>query len=526
MKFALGLVRVVCSQSREWNLQALEGNISSTLHFNITYRQSSINVGPSDPLSTATTIMASQMPPGSPSRPPGSHSRHPSGTTIANPQRPSTANTLQASPLSNTSRMAQPQTLSPNYTLLIRLPFPRASFVDPPPVDWDASKDAQIWQAISTGATKDLDWQGLSERFEVDLDFLLKQAAWLYSKHFEGVREGMARLATGSGIGGAQDGKANSPAGGAEGMVREGSRGTCDALCSAIDDVLATDVQAESHKGSTSTSTARKVPPLQFAEDVRPSSSSAATRSPHPGISRTPSTATVTQSRMVGSGGSRRQSQTYAKAPLPGKHHDDSVPIAGHDGASESDSEDDSIRHRQLPRRSPLTKQPVLGTLSSDGDAEDDEDDSSGGFLPFATKEGTDNDPAATLISPPERAQPSATDTLARSRNKGKHPASPPTQQPPSSPSASSTTSSQPHSNGQNTKSARQQAQMATLSPRARAAVSGSEGSPSMGSSFSDLDDLSVTKSALEDALLSHVRRGHGGSVLGMGGFGGGGSRS
>jgi hypothetical protein len=35
-----------------------------------------------------------------------------------------------------------------------------------------------------------------------------------------------------------------------------------------------------------------------------------------------------------------------------------------------------------------------------------------------------------------------------------------------------------------------------------------SDGTPSMGSSFSDLDDASVTQSALEEALLSNMQHG------------------
>ncbi|KOS20790.1 Autophagy-related protein 29 [Escovopsis weberi] len=38
----------------------------------------------------------------------------------------------------------------------------------------------------------------------------------------------------------------------------------------------------------------------------------------------------------------------------------------------------------------------------------------------------------------------------------------------------------------------------------------GSEGTPSMGSSYSDLDDTSVTQSALEEAMASHINRGVG----------------
>lgn len=41
----------------------------------------------------------------------------------------------------------------------------------------------------------------------------------------------------------------------------------------------------------------------------------------------------------------------------------------------------------------------------------------------------------------------------------------------------------------------------------------GSDGSPSMGSSFSDLDDASVTQSALEEALMSNMQHGRNVSV-------------
>jgi hypothetical protein len=45
----------------------------------------------------------------------------------------------------------------------------------------------------------------------------------------------------------------------------------------------------------------------------------------------------------------------------------------------------------------------------------------------------------------------------------------------------------------------------AGLSPRRRPGKEGSDGTPSMGSSFSDLDDASITQSALEEALMSNM---------------------
>lgn len=43
------------------------------------------------------------------------------------------------------SHMAQ----EPQFTVFIRLPFPRGDFVDPPPVKWDSSKDQTLWDILS-----------------------------------------------------------------------------------------------------------------------------------------------------------------------------------------------------------------------------------------------------------------------------------------------------------------------------------------------------------------------------------------
>ncbi|KAF2176182.1 hypothetical protein K469DRAFT_35392 [Zopfia rhizophila CBS 207.26] len=59
--------------------------------------------------------------------------------------------------------------------------------------------------------------------------------------------------------------------------------------------------------------------------------------------------------------------------------------------------------------------------------------------------------------------------------------------------------------------SPKHRAELAKLSPR-RSGIKGkrdgSEGTPSMGSSFSDIDDASITQSALEEALLSNMQHG------------------
>lgn len=248
-------------------------------------------------------------------------------------------------------------------------------------------------------------------------------------------------------------------------------------------------------------------------------------KSTRPVVSRTPSTTTVTQSRVFPTS-PRQPSQTLARTSYDSRRrtsgagqaaefshdaYDDST--LGHDRASESDSEEEpsAMARSQAFRRSPLSKRPVMGTLSSDGDAEDEDDDDSGGFLPFAAaSRPVRDDLAETLRDAPHRGTHQVSTSKAKSQG-------PP---PDSSASSASSTQPQPSNNGHTDPnnrpgplSPRYRAELEKLSPRYK--KSGSEGSPSMGSSFSDLDDASVTQSALEDALLSNMQ--HGSLGMGMG---------
>lgn len=253
-------------------------------------------------------------------------------------------------------------------------------------------------------------------------------------------------------------------------------------------------------------------------------------RSVHPPISRTPSTTTVTQSRLLAASGRQPLQRPFRTSSGSSRRPptltrpigvDDDEYALGHDAPSDSGSEDEPPSRSQAFRRAPLGKKPqALRKLSSDGDAEDDEDDSSGGYLPFAAilKVGKD-DPAATLVGsgkkqqavPPQQGPPAPT--------KGRPKYNPPPDSSATS-SASSAANQAPPSSSESAAShyldrppgplsPRHRAQIvnANLSPRSR--KDGSEGSPSMGSSFSDLDDASVTQSALEDALLSNMQHGN-----------------
>ena len=180
------------------------------------------------------------------------------------------------------------------------------------------------------------------------------------------------------------------------------------------------------------------------------------------------------------------------------------------DAADRSESDEDASVGRSKPfNRSRFGPKPAADALSWDGDAEDDEEEeSSGGSLPFATSaKSTSEDPSSTLHNSPKRPvatpQP-APETRSKSKelqslhNEPSKPSSRPT-------TANVTTNEISNANNRSEPlSPQQRAQLEKLSPKYQ--KSSSDGSPSMGSSFSDLDD--VTQSALEDALMSNMQYG------------------
>jgi len=454
-----------------------------------------------------------------------------------------------------------------HYTCFIRLPFPRPDdFSDPPPVEWDSAKDKALWKLVSKASTnsRDLDWEAIAAKFEVDLPFLLQQAAWLYGRHFEGMKKQMQKLGVSATSSAAPSpippalesasGSASASgtvAGGGAGvsMLRTGSKGAQSIMAPCYESFpLTRDLDAR----TPSTLTTKKDLPSAAGDS---SSTPGTPRSLQAPISRTPSTTTVTQSRMLASGkqpgtqrGFRTSSGSQRRPPPPQRPAEsftqgDDESALGHDdggAASETDSEEEpsAMARSQAFRRAPLgAKKPPMRTLSSDGDAEDDdEDDDSGGYLPFAT----------SAAAKPAKDDPTVMlrETAKRQANPTQPPPQPPAagssksktkvDEPPPSSSASSASSAQQQapataSSESNTSTSQQQQQQAQrpgpISPRHRAQLTslsprysrreGSEGSPSMGSSFSDLDDASVTQSALEDALLSMQHGGGSGSAAG-----------
>ena len=228
------------------------------------------------------------------------------------------------------------------------------------------------------------------------------------------------------------------------------------------------------------------------------------------------------------SGSGQKSAVTVAALGIPqGSLYKD---VIDREDSSDSDADVEAGRSTlaksRFPHRSSLKKKsrPKLAMLSPEVDDErvEDEDDA-GGFLPFAANSAQPpkDDPSATLREPQgkqttvpassrpaqkthrQRSEPHInTESSASSANSAMQPRD----------SSSGAEVASGTDGGEITQrpgplSPRHRAQLANMSPRLRR--EGSEGSPSMGSSFSDLDDASVTQSALEDALLSNMRQGN-----------------
>ena len=188
---------------------------------------------------------------------------------------------------------------------------------------------------------------------------------------------------------------------------------------------------------------------------------------------------------------------------------DENDPLRDSDSASDANSDEGPsiVSTGRVDRRPPPGKRLVNPSANSNDDAEDDEDSSGDGYLPFAAaSKPSKDDPAATIRDSPKK-QHAALSGATYGKSKQTQPES-------SESSASSAQQPLPTDKSRKNRgplSPKQRAELEKLSPRYK--KSGSEGSPSMGSSFSDLDDASVTQSALEEALLSNMQHGS----IGMG---------
>ncbi|KAK2757263.1 hypothetical protein FQN54_004777 [Arachnomyces sp. PD_36] len=359
----------------------------------------------------------------------------------------------------------------PHFTVFIRLPFPRGDFVDPPPVDWNASKDQELWDILSRPSKgNDIDWKALADNFDVTLPFLLQQAAWLYDRQLSQVRAQMRKVgnAHSTSPSPAPASVSGSTAIGSQAMKRGGS-------------------------GAPVPRPPQKTPQHSGAQSPRNVS--------------TPSQAKAPAKELGGRRITSYKKETAQPTESPPPEDEDSSELS----SSSSDSESE-VPSRRGPGARRFGKFSVHKPATN---AEDDDDDDSPAFLPVNTKDhgrhkSSAQDPSSTL----------RIDTTGRPSSQRNRSDQTTTKRQTAAESSTSSASSgvaihpprdntRPVRRGGGPLSPHRAAELARLSPRRRAAgKEGSDGTPSMGSSFSDLDDASVTQSALEEALLSNMQHG------------------
>ncbi|KAI1392368.1 uncharacterized protein F4822DRAFT_425577 [Hypoxylon trugodes] len=401
--------------------------------------------------------------------------------------------------------MAHPQP-EPTFTVFVRLPFPRGDFIDPPPSNWDSSKDEALWSIISRLSGTEVDWNEIANRFEVTVDFLLQQIAWLTERHASQVRAHVRKA-----VAAARGSSAPSPQPGAEGtfssepMRRAGSGDKPTRAPSAL--------------------SIRKDSPLPRNDGSLPGTPMRST--PRPTATRTSSsnTAVYTTRNLGGSSkapvkpGVDAQRRRLSSLPITTTVNDDddenidqassSPPELSESEASSSDS---SPAQSRIIRRPPRFQ-------GNDAAYSADEEDAEPAFLPYKPEGGSStssgpHDLSATLRGNLPR-------DYAKRHSKGR--AERIHQSHTSDSSASSATPSGVKSYSDQSRSGggplspRRTMELMKGSPsgKGKSYSRDSDGTPSMSSSYSDLDDASVTKSALEEALASQMQDGTIGSLRG-----------
>ncbi|KAF9889879.1 hypothetical protein FE257_006969 [Aspergillus nanangensis] len=404
------------------------------------------------------------------------------------------------------------------FTVFIRLPFPRGNFVDPPPVEWNAAKDQALWGLLSRPSKgDDIDWRALAERFDVTLQFLLQQAAWLYDRQLSQVRAQMRKVGT-------TQSKSPSPAPGSiSGSTALGPQG-----------------KGAPNPGSRAptrlTTHQREAPPQRgkTASKIIRLNDGFLTRI-DPAPRRTSSNTTINQikpSRELPRGetptgeSNEPKRDRYGRRPSTSRREPHSIPpihkspTLEEEELTSSSSESESGEEDIMSSRAGLRFRHFgkFSTSHRPGLRDDEEDDDeSPAFLPLARgrenagRETTAQDLNATLRM--EAEEPSAP---RRRPEQISMPRKPITAESSTSSASSGAQAPLPSMEARRRLnqtgsgiSPRRHAELARLSPR-RSTASGRDASdtPSMGSSFSDLDDASVTQSALEEALMSNMQHG------------------
>ncbi|KAK3177483.1 hypothetical protein K4F52_009734 [Lecanicillium sp. MT-2017a] len=384
----------------------------------------------------------------------------------------------------------------PKYTVYIRVPIPRGDFVDPPPVDWDAAKDEALWQILSGATQKEIDWNDIANRFDVTVDFLLQQVAYLTERHASQVRA-QVRKATAAAKGSA----APSPV--------------------PTSDALPTPQQRAASGLSISRSASRDstlprgdgTPTLRPAASRNPSENTTVLRDGSSSSPR-PDNKPVSLKTTLESTTRRRLSSlpitsSPAKSPerLPESTKEEPLSPGPADSSSGESSDEESVpAQSRIIRRPPRFQQQQQQVQETDPsyNADDDDDDESEPAFQRYTDQTSASDLASTVTGDNKGVAKRST---KQSNKEAVH----------HSQTSDSSAGSPALARGSNNRQEQANAGVSPLrrtdhparSPQGKVKVAsqdGSDGTPSMGSSFSDLEDASVTQSALEEALASHMR--------------------
>lgn len=358
---------------------------------------------------------------------------------------------------------------------------------------WDAAKDRSLWKVLlKTPKNSEMDWNDLSNKYEVPLTFLLQQAAYLYDRQFSQVRAQLRRV-------GASKSSTTSPipgteSGGGEAMVRTGSTGQPQVASRATTGREATG--QESGESAYKTTAGRTAAP-PIGPNASASAAAAQLQSRYvPRASPRPAKAELHRRSMSPLASTSRPStatNAHPSAAMPSS-------IVSSDG-------DESSSDSSLPMQSRLLRRPPRRPRSSD----DEEIHDAPTFLPF-----TDSGRAAprkqasasTLRDSPgqiarhrisnEKIRNSQTSDSSASSTAQHHPVS---HRDPRYPRAVNAGSGMPPV-------PRRTAELAGRSPQStgngQTSRRESDRAPSMGSSFSDLEG---EKTEVDFATLSKANK-------------------
>lgn len=444
-----------------------------------------------------------------------------------------------------------------HFTVFIRLPFPRGDFVDPPPVIWSASKERDLWDQLAKSSKgHEIDWTRLAERLDVTQAFLLQQAAWLYERQLSQVRAQMRRIPKGTGKGSV--GASNV---GSQAMQRTESGGSrVPSRLASVGTTVAAAAAARSnqpHVPLTPTSAQPVVTSTTPGVPHRTTSTTSASRQ------RADSATSTGQHSRRNSRDYDHSSHTYSRRgstqhAVPRSPRSAQPTSTSTNRESSSEGEFSTTQSQILPRRSnpAVTRRPnpaarpqqhdkhssLTGQVSRQDDNDEEDEDT---FLPFSN--AVDQSSRLTLQTP--RSQASQRNTAERIRyssqlasqadlpiqDRVSTPAPPSSLQqntvprppvqplasnpkPALAPTASAAAAAAPINPSPRLLRRTQQPQPPQRSTTETRTIEnpnpnpsrniinlkpGSDTSPSIGSSFSDLDEESLTRSALEEALLS-----------------------